>query len=210
MNNETSIKVWDIFIRIFHWSLVLAFTVAYFTSEEENPWHIYAGYTVLGLVIFRLIWGFVGSQHARFSNFVCSPANVFRYIGALRAGTAQHYLGHNPLGGWMVVVLLSTLLVVTISGLKVYAIEEGRGPLAGNQPILGVITAAHTEEDGNTDEETSASTEEDEEFWEEIHEGSTNFMLLLIGLHLIGVILSSKLHKENLVKAMLTGKKPKP
>ncbi|AMK79032.1 MULTISPECIES: cytochrome b/b6 domain-containing protein [Methylomonas] len=205
MSNENTVVVWDIFIRIFHWSLVIAFTVAYFTSEEENAWHIYAGYTVLGLIIFRILWGLIGSQHARFSDFVCSPGGVYNYIRELRAGSAKHYLGHNPLGGWMVVALLVTLLVVTISGLKVYAIEEGRGPLAGNPAVLTLISAAHAEDDEK--EETES---QDEEFWEEIHEGSTNFMLFLISLHLIGVILSSKLHKENLVKAMLTGKKPKP
>lgn len=207
MNTENNVAVWDIFIRIFHWTLVIAFTVAYFTSEEKNVWHIYAGYTVLALVILRIIWGLVGSQHARFSDFICSPSGVYRYVRELRAGTAKHYFGHNPLGGWMVVGLLGTLLIVTISGLKVYAIEEGRGPLAGNPVMLTVISAAHAEDDGDADKKEQE--EADEEFWEEIHEASTNFMLLLIGFHVFGVVLSSKLHGENLVKAMLTGKKPK-
>ncbi|MBD9356617.1 cytochrome b/b6 domain-containing protein [Methylomonas albis] len=207
MNNENTVAVWDVLIRIFHWSLVLAFTVAYFTSEDENAWHIYAGYSVLGLIIFRVIWGFVGSRYARFSDFVHSPANVFHYIAELRAGTAKHHLGHNPLGGWMVLALLSTLLVVTISGLKVYAIEEGRGPLASNLPMLSVISAAHAEDDDEG--ETGGEGRQDEEFWEEIHEGATNFMLVLITLHVLGVVISSRVHNEHLIKAMLTGKKSK-
>lgn len=207
MNNQNTIAVWDIFIRIFHWSLVLAFTVAYFTSEEENAWHIYAGYAVFGLIIFRILWGIIGSRHARFSDFVRSPGNVYRYIRELRAGSAKHYVGHNPLGGWMVMALLSTLLVVTVSGLKVYAIEEGRGPLAANPTTLTLISAAHAEDD---DDDGKAEMEsQDEEFWEDIHEGATNFMLVLIALHIAGVVISSKFHRESLVKAMLTGKKSK-
>lgn len=205
MNNRNTVAVWDIFIRIFHWSLVLAFTVAYFTSEEENAWHIYAGYTVLGLIIFRILWGIIGSRHARFSDFVSSPSAVYQYIRELRAGSAKHYVGHNPLGGWMVMALLSTLLVVTVSGLKVYAIEEGRGPLAANPTTLTLISAAHAEDDEDTDKEGTEN--QDEEFWEEIHEGATNFMLALIALHIVGVFVSGRAHNEHLIKAMLIGKK---
>jgi cytochrome b len=213
MNNPSPVQVWDILIRIFHWSLVAAFIVAYLTSEEDNPWHIYSGYAVLGLIIFRLLWGFVGSRHARFSDFVRSPAVVYQYIKSLRAGQPPHYIGHNPLGGWMVIAMLLTLFTVTLSGLKVYAIEEGKGPFAGLQSIeLMPIPAAYAEDETDEDdrEEGNAqqkSSEADEELWEEVHEASTNVMLLLIGLHLAGVILSSRLHKENLVKAMFTGKK---
>lgn len=206
MKHQNTIIVWDLLIRIFHWSLVLAFTLAYFTSEDDNSWHIYAGYSVLGLVLFRLIWGFIGSRHARFSDFVTSPAHTCQYLKQLRNGNAPHYLGHNPLGGWMVIALLSTLLVVTLSGLQLYAIEEGRGPFAANPSMLTVIAAAHAEEDDEANKNGEADP--DEEFWEEIHEGATNFMLVLIGLHVFGVVLSSKLHQESLIKAMITGKKP--
>ncbi|MDD1611657.1 MAG: cytochrome b/b6 domain-containing protein [Methylococcaceae bacterium] len=214
MNNQSTVPVWDILIRIFHWSLVVSFIVAYLTSEEENPWHIYSGYTVLGLIIFRLIWGFIGSQYARFSEFARSPAVVYQYVKSLRAGHPQHYLGHNPLGGWMVIAMLLTLFVVTLSGLKVYAIEEGKGPLAGAQQMqLTPIAEAYAEdEDEDEDEEdreqkSTEASKADEEFWEEIHEASSNLMLLLIAFHVFGVILSSRLHRENLIKAMLTGKK---
>ncbi|MCQ8115863.1 cytochrome b/b6 domain-containing protein [Methylomonas rosea] len=207
MNSRNTVAVWDIFIRIFHWSLVIAFTVAYFTSEEENAWHIYAGYTVLSLIIFRILWGVIGSRHARFSDFVCSPRGVYDYIRELRASSAKRYIGHNPLGGWMVLALLFTLLIVTVSGLKVYAIEGGRGPLAGNPATITLISAAHAEDDEDSDKEGTEN--QDEEFWEDIHEDATNFMLVLIALHIAGVIISSRSHRENLVKAMLTGKKSK-
>ncbi len=204
MQHQPTVAVWDIFVRIFHWTLVAAFAVAYVTAEEENAWHIYAGYTVLALISLRVIWGFVGGKYARFSQFVRSPASVFRYISALRRGEAKHYLGHNPLGGWMVLALLTTLFAVTISGLKLYAVETGRGPWAQGKDMITLISAAHAEDD-----HTPASTQEDdEEFWEEIHEGATNFMLLLIALHVLGVAVSSKLHRESLVKAMITGRKP--
>lgn len=213
MNNSSPIKVWDILIRIFHWSLVVSFIAAYLTSEEDNPWHIYSGYTVLGLIIFRLLWGFAGSRHARFSDFVRPPAVVYQYVKSLRGGQPPHYIGHNPLGGWMVIAMLLALSAVTLSGLKVYAIEEGKGPFADLQSIQLTVVAAASAEDGQDDDDEGEkngdlkSDEADEEFWEEIHEASTNLMLLLIALHLLGVILSSRLHKENLIKAMLTGKK---
>ncbi len=205
MNSKNTVAVWDILIRIFHWSLVIAFSLAYLTSEEENIWHIYAGYTVLGLVIFRILWGMIGSRHARFSNFICSPISVYHYICELRAGSAKHYLGHNPLGGWMVAALLATLLVVTISGLKVYAIEEGRGPLASNTATVTLLSVAHAEDDAG--DKTEETENQGEEFWEEIHEGATNFMLVLIAMHVLGVIVSSRAHKEQLIKAMINGKK---
>lgn len=199
MNNE--IRVWDPLVRLFHWGLVLSFTLAYFSGDEESSLHIYSGYAVLGLIAFRLLWGLIGSRNARFSSFVRSPGTVIRYLKDLAAGRPKRYLGHNPAGGWMVVALLLTLLVVTVSGLKVYAIEEGLGPLAGAAPALTVISVAHADDDEHDEDEAS------EEFWEEVHEVSANLMLLLIFLHVTGVIISGRLHKEQLVKAMITGKK---
>jgi cytochrome b len=192
------IRVWDLLVRIFHWSLVVGFAISYLTGEEENDLHIYAGYAVLGLITFRVLWGFIGTRHARFSDFVFSPAVVAQYLKGLVYNKPKRYIGHNPAGGWMVVVMLICLFVVTVSGLKVYAIEEGLGPLADETSELAIIRSAYAD-DGND--------EEAEEFWEEIHEASSNIMLLLIFLHIAGVIVSSRLHKENLVKSMFTGKK---
>ena len=203
MSNE--IRVWDPLVRIFHWSLVLAFTVAYLSGDEENSVHIYSGYVVLGLIAFRLLWGLIGTRYARFSNFVYSPGTVIQYLKGLVAKKPEHYVGHNPAGGWMVIAMLLCLFIVSVSGLKVYAIEEGLGPLAGETPALTIISPAYADDEKNENEH--GEDEEAEEYWEEIHEVSSNFMLLLIFLHIAGVIVSGRLHNEHLVKAMLTGKK---
>jgi cytochrome b len=211
MNNE--IRVWDLLVRIFHWSLVLTFSIAYLTGEEESNLHIYAGYAVLGLIILRVLWGIVGTRYARFGNFVYSPKTVIQYLKGLVTKNPEHYIGHNPAGGWMVVAMLLCLFVVSVSGLKVYAIEEGLGPLAGETPALTIISLAYADDDGDDhgnhekNENGHGEDEAAEEFWEEIHEVSSNIMLLLIFLHITGVIVSGRLHGEHLIKAMFTGKK---
>lgn len=204
MSNE--IRVWDPLVRLFHWGLVVAFTIAYLSGDEENSLHVYSGYAVLGLISFRVLWGFIGTRYARFSQFVTSPGTVIQYLKDLLARKPKHYTGHNPAGGWMVLALLLTLFVVTVSGLKVYAIEEGLGPLAAEAPALTLISPAYADDDEHDDGEHEKE-EAAEEFWEEIHEASSNFMLLLIFLHIAGVIVSSRLHDENVVKAMFSGKK---
>ena len=212
-SNET--RVWDPLIRLFHWSLVLTFFISYFTGDEENQLHIYAGYAVLGLIVFRLIWGIIGTKHARFSDFMTPPGKVIEYLKSLGSGKPKHYLGHNPAGGWMVIVLLMSLFVTTISGLKLYAVEEGKGPLAAVTTEVSLISSAYADKDEDeidygkeyAEHEGQGGEREGGDFWEEIHEVSSNLTLLLIFLHVAGVIVSSKLHKENMVKAMITGKK---
>ena len=132
---HSKIRVWDPLVRIGHWSLVAAFTVAYLSGEEESAWHLYSGYTVLGLVAFRLLWGVIGSHYARFRNFVVGPTKVKRYVQSMLAGRPELHLGHNPAGGWMIVALLVSLAVTCVSGLKVYALEEGKGPFAAVGPV---------------------------------------------------------------------------
>lgn len=202
---EKQIRVWDPLVRIFHWSLVLAFTVAYLSGDEENDLHIYSGYLILGLIAFRLLWGIVGSRYARFSDFVYSPKSIITYIRDIVAGQPKRYLGHNPAGGAMIVALLLSLVVVTYSGLKVYAIEEGAGPLALQTTEVSFIKSAYADDDEN--EHNRHDEDEEEEFWEEIHEVSANFIVFLVVLHIAGVIVSGRLHNENLVKAMITGNK---
>jgi cytochrome b len=203
MKNENTIQVWDILIRTFHWSLVVSFVIAYLTAEEENIWHIYSGYAVLGLIIFRVIWGLFGSKYARFDNFIYSPGVVIQYIKELIEKRPKHYVGHNPAGGYMIMALILSLFVVSVSGLKVYAVEEGLGPLALINAEITITNNAYADQDENND----GHDDHEEEFWEEIHEVSTNFTLFLIFLHIAGVLVSSRLHDENLVKAMITGKK---
>jgi len=206
MSNE--IRVWDPLVRIFHWGLVLAFTVAYLSGDEESSLHIYSGYVVLGLITFRVLWGLIGTRYARFSDFVYSPVTVIQYLKDLVAKKPKHYIGHNPAGGAMVIAMLLCLIVVSVSGLKVYAIEEGLGPLAGESPALTVVSPAYADDDEHGKNKNGhGEDEEAEDFWEEIHEVSSNLMLLLVFLHIAGVIVSARLHDERLVKAMFTGKK---
>ena len=113
---DTEVKVWDPFVRIFHWSLVLSFTVAFISAEEWDDLHIWAGYMAAGLIVFRLVWGLFGPRHARFISFVTSPGNVVAYAKQILTGDAPRYLGHNPLGGAMILALILSLAVVSVTG----------------------------------------------------------------------------------------------
>ena len=114
MQNE--IKVWDIFVRVFHWSLAAAFIVAYVTEEELLSLHVVAGYAVAGLIALRLLWGFVGTRHARFSDFVYRPAAVKVFVKDTVHLRARRYLGHNPAGGAMILLMLVSLVLTGITG----------------------------------------------------------------------------------------------
>jgi cytochrome b len=186
MAESTQTRVWDPLVRIFHWLLVAAFFTAYFVEPEDSSIHVLAGYTVLGLVILRLVWGFVGSQHARFSDFVYRPSIVLRDLGDVLRFRAKRYLGHSPGGGVMVVALLIMLLATTVSGLMVYGADEQAGPLAS------VMTGV---------------SEQAEDTLEEVHETLANVTLALVVLHVIGVAIASLSHRENLVRSMFTGYK---
>ncbi len=200
------IRVWDPLVRIFHWGLVLAFGIAYFSGDEENNLHLVAGYVVFALIGFRILWGLIGTRFARFSNFVYSPGSVIKYIKDSVAGRPKHYIGHNPAGGVMIIALLLSLAAVTYSGLKVYAIEEGAGPLAQQNTEISFIKSAHADSD-KYEKYGKSEEHEEEEFWEEIHEASANFVLFLVILHIAGVFIAGRLHDENLVKGMITGNK---
>lgn len=205
MAEEARIKVWDIAVRVVHWTLFVVFFVAYFSGDEEDLLHVYAGYGVLALVAFRIVWGFVGTRHARFADFVHGPAATLRYVRSLFSPTPIHYLGHNPLGGWMVLALLLGLIATCWSGLEAYG-EEGHGPLAQHEGLLVSSASANDEEDGEEDEERKGEAEGDE-FWEEIHESVSNATLVLVFLHVAGVLIASAVHRENLVRSMITGYK---
>lgn len=186
MTPQSTIKVWDPLVRLFHWSLVLAFIVAYATGEEWLGLHVSAGYVIGGLLVFRVVWGIVGPRHARFSDFVRSPAAIRAYLRDLFHLRAPRYLGHNPAGGAMVVALLASLAVTTVSGLALYGSSEFAGPLQG---LVSHAT-----------------------FWadvlEGLHETAANLTVLLVVLHVAGVLVSSVLHRENLIRAMISGRKP--
>jgi len=164
--------IWDLPTRLFHWLMVLSFTGAYLTAESER-WrllHVSLGYTLAGLVAFRVLWGLIGSRHARFSSFVRGPAAVARYLRSLASGRPEHHAGHNPAGALAVLALLGLGALLTASGWATY------NELGGD-------------------------------WLEEAHEAIANTMLALVGLHIAAVIVSSRLHRENLVAAMISGRK---
>lgn len=207
MSPETqTVPVWDIAVRVFHWSLVLTFFVAYVAGDELETVHVYAGYAVTGLIIFRIFWGFLGSRYARFSSFVTGPSAVIQHLKQMRSGNPDHYLGHNPAAGAMVLALLITLSLTGFSGLKLYGVE-GHGPLAQDLSVSIISNAMADDDDREYGEHAD---EEAEEFWEEIHEFAVNLSLLLIFLHVLGVMASSHLEGQNLARAMVTGQKNAP
>ncbi|MEW6707067.1 MAG: cytochrome b/b6 domain-containing protein [Pseudomonadota bacterium] len=167
-----SIRVWDAPVRVFHWLMVASFAGAWLTAESER-WrlvHVSLGYTMAGLVVFRLLWGLVGTRHAQFGDFVRGPRAVLRYLRSLLSGRPEHHVGHNPAGGWAILALLGLAALTTAFGWATYNEIGG-------------------------------------EWLEEAHEAAATLMLLVVGLHVAGVAVGSLVHRENLVRAMVTGRK---
>lgn len=169
---RATMKVWDPFVRIFHWSLVASFIVAWLTADELKDMHEFAGYLAGALVASRVIWGVVGSRYARFSQFVRGPSATVDYARDVLGGREARYVGHNPLGAMMIVGLLGTMVAVA-----------GTGWLQTTDTFWGVAWV------------------------EQAHELFANVMLVLVAIHVAGVVFSSVRHRENLVRAMMTGRK---
>jgi len=177
------ILVWDLPTRVFHWMLVLSFAAAWLAFDDDRYLyiHVYAGYALLGLLIFRLLWGVVGSHYSRFHSFAHDWPSVTAYLKGLLNGQAARHLGHNPAGSWAIFFMLILGLIVTLSGMLTLGGEERHGPFAGLLSFdAGVI-------------------------FREIHEVSAWTMLAMVVIHVGGVIVESVFHRENLVMAMLTG-----
>ena len=175
---EKMIRVWDVFIRVFHWSVAIGFFVAYFSEDVLSP-HVWAGYVVGVLVVLRVVWGFIGPEHARFSSFIYPPGTVLRYLWDLLLGRAKRYLGHSPAGGAMVIALLIGLLGTVGTGLVLYAIEDNAGPLApfvSSASPSGQAQPAMEREGDEGYEGAEASGE----IWEELHEVIANVVLVLV------------------------------
>ena len=199
--------IWDPLVRIGHWTLVIAFFTAYLSGDDFFTLHKWAGYIVAAYVVIRVIWGVIGTRHARFTDFVRGPAAVFGYLRGLISGKVKDYAGHNPAGGAMVVALLFSLFVTTSSGMALYAVEDNAGPLAGivTEETFAPLASTFGEEEGEEPgghEESGA-----EELLEGVHKTFVYITLALIGLHLAGVVASSLAHRENLARAMVTGRK---
>jgi len=216
MDNTQYIKVWDIAIRVFHWTLVGCYALAFISSENIPKLHVFFGYSVLFLVLFRILYGFVGTRYARFSEFLYPPAQIADYLKGLLIGRPKHYIGHNPAGGFMIVILLLSLLSLTLTGLKVYGVK-GHGPLAKHEISLMTNAFADSDDQKNNDEHDSrkrrsqknhrAEKNENDEFWEEVHATIAYFTLFFVLIHIMGVLVSSLVHRENLIMAMITGRK---
>lgn len=200
-SDTSTMRVWDPLIRIGHWVLVAGFATAHLTEGEAAWLHTYAGYAVAGTVALRIIWGFIGPRRARFSDFVTGPGRVIRYLRDLVLGRAKRHVGHSPAGGAMTVTLLFALTLTALSGMATLALEEGEGPLAGIVTAQALPGWAIEEAHGEYGEEGGSEALED------IHELAANATLLLILLHVAGVAFASRAHGENLVRAMITGRK---
>ncbi len=129
------IKVWDIFVRIFHWTLMGTMIGLYWSGETYESLHIYLGHLLICLVLLRIIWGFVGTKHALFYDFLYRSSIICDYLRSLIKGNPKHYMGHNPAGGLMIIVMLFTLLVTAFTGLKTLG-SEGQGPLANTDSSI--------------------------------------------------------------------------
>lgn len=171
-DSNAKILVWDAPVRVFHWLMVLSFAGAYLTAESER-WrlvHVSLGYTLGGLVAFRIIWGLMGTRYARFSSFFRGPKAVAQYLRAMLSGKPEHHIGHNPAGSVAIALILFLSVAITATGWAIYN-DVGGG------------------------------------LFEELHESFADIMLAVVGLHVIGVVITSWLHRENLARSMVTGEK---
>lgn len=166
------IRVWDLPVRVFHWGLVTMFAIAYLSSEDAEAPHRWAGYVALALVAFRVLWGFVGSRHARFDDFVPRPTSLSLYVRHLLRGREPRYLGHNPAAAVMILFLMAMVGLIGATG-WLMTTDWGWGS----------------------------------ELIEDLHEGAVNLTLVAVALHVAAAIFESVRHRENLVRAMITGYK---
>ena len=178
--------IWDIPTRLFHWLLVAGLVMQYITAEwldDAMQWHFYIGYSVLGLVIFRLAWGIVGPRYARFSAFVTGPVRVWEYATTILNPQATAHAGHNPLGGWVVILMLAAVTTQAVSGLFLTddVFLDGPWRAAVDESVRDVMnTLHHTVFDG---------------------------LVWLIGLHIIAIVFYTYVKKQSLIPAMIHGRK---
>ena len=179
------ILVWDYPVRVFHWLLVPSFFIALLTGDSDR-WrdvHVFTGYLILGLLVFRISWGFIGNRYARFRSFLFGPAQVVSYVNRLAKGKGERHIGHNPAGSWAIYTLIGLGLLISVTGWIVLGTEESQGLFKGlRDSALG-------------------------ESLKGLHEWAAWAMLILACLHITGVVVESIIHHENLAKSMITGLK---
>jgi cytochrome b len=191
------IEVWDPLVRTGHWLLATAVIVAWFV--DEPLWlHSWLGYIAIALVLLRIVWGFIGPDYARFASFVRGPRVAFGYFIDLIRFSSKRHLGHSPAGAVMIIALLVMVAVTAVTGMASLAATRGEGPFSG------VITKV---ERPNFPIQRKDVEEDQELFIEEVHETAANITMVLVILHIAGVALASFAHRENLVAAMITGRK---
>ncbi len=184
-SRSEKVRVWDLPTRLFHWLLVGLFAFMWYSggaSDELMHWHMRAGYTLLALLIFRVLWGLWGSRHSRFVSFVAPPRRVWGYARAVLARRVTPASGHNPLGGWMVLVLLASLLTQTVTGL---------------------FSSDDISIDGPLNNTVSSSTAG---WLTSVHHLNFDLLLILAGVH-IAAVLAHRVLGEPLTLAMITGRK---
>lgn len=188
--HSDTVRIWDVPVRAFHWTLVILMAVSYFSGRAGGDWmklHFWSGYAILTLVLFRILWGFLGSTTARFSNFIKGPAAFFGHLRELLGKVGPHDAGHNPVGGLMVVALLFSVLLQAATGLFSADTDMGtvNGPLALKvaDAVVEKATAFH-------------------HFW-------INVILLMVALHVLAAVVYLVWKRQNLIGAMFTGRKPR-
>lgn len=187
--NNSRIRVWDLPVRLFHWALVILLATSYFSGRAGGDWmklHFWSGYAILTLLLFRIVWGFIGSTTARFSNFVKGPSAAFRHVTELAGAERPREAGHNPLGGAMVLVLIFAVLAQVVAGLFSGDTDMGmvNGPLSYRIPDKWIDTATA------------------------FHKYWINILLILVAVHVLAAIVYLLWKRQNLIGAMIHGHKP--
>ncbi len=183
------VRVWEWPVRAFHWTIVALLVALVVTAKVGGnwiDWHMRAGYAVLALVVFRVLWGFFGGPHARFFSFVRGPGAVLRYARSMVLGTKEWHVGHNPLGGWSIVLLLLALFTQAVTGLFSNDDVASEGPLA--RFVTGDLSSTIT--------------------W--FHRRHVWWIYALVAVHLTAVLTYLVAFRENLIRAMVTGRKRLP
>ena len=168
----TQVKVWDPVVRIFHWTLALGCIANLTVLRDVQPAHEIVGYVILGAIAIRILWGFVGSAHARFSDFIPGPRKLLDYLGSRVRGKAPRYVGHNPGGALMMLALVGLATICSVTGV-----------MMEQDAFWGV------------------------EWVEDFHKSAANLILALAVFHVLAALVESWHHRENLIRAMITGRK---
>ena len=204
-DSPNTVSVWDPLVRIGHWILVVAFGTAYIIEGDFLEIHEWAGYVVAAYVAVRVIWGFIGTEHARFADFLYGPREAISYLFDMARHQGKRYLGHSPAGAIMVFALLAMLAGTTVTGMAELAASYGEGPLVGL--IQPQSRSAHFQTSKSYDNKATTVEDEPESALQETHELFANATLVLVILHVAGVVMASFAHRENLISGMITGRK---